>query len=118
MLLSGIVLGLIVGLAAGGRFDNLLAVRLRWTLLLFLAVALRLGTEAALQRNVALADQFRMPLLALAYGILIVALWVNRTRPIAGHGSALPRRPRLPRAKSKSRPQNSWPAAPTTSSTW
>ena len=87
MLLSGIVLGLVAGLAAGGRFDNLLAVRLRWTLLLFLAVALRLGTEAALQRNVALADQFRMPLLALAYGILIVALWVNRTRP--GIGMAL-----------------------------
>jgi MFS family permease len=87
MLLAGIVLGLIAGLAAGGRLDNLLAVRLRLTLLIFVALALRLGTEAALQRDVALADQYRVPLLGLAYGALIVALWANRDRP--GIGLAL-----------------------------
>jgi MFS family permease len=87
MLLAGIVLGLIAGLAAGGRLDNLLAVRLRLTLLIFLALALRLGTEAALQRDVALADQYRLPLLGIAYGALIVALWANRARP--GIGLAL-----------------------------
>jgi MFS family permease len=81
MLLAGIVLGLIAGLAAGGRLDNLLAVRLRWTLLIFAAVALRLGTEAALVRDVAIADQYRFPLLATAYGVLVLALWVNRNRP-------------------------------------
>ncbi len=87
MLLAGIVLGLIAGLAAGGRLDNLLAVRLRLTLLIFVALALRLGTEAALQRDVALADQYRVPLLGIAYGALIVALWANRDRP--GIGLAL-----------------------------
>ncbi len=87
MLLAGIVLGLVAGLAAGGRIDNLLAVRLRWTLLIFVALAIRLVTEAALVRDVALAEQLRMPLLGAAYGILIVALWMNRARP--GIGLAL-----------------------------
>ena len=87
MLLPGIVLGLIAGLAAGGRLDNLLAVRLRWTLLIFAALALRLATEALLLRDVALADQLRLPLLATAYGVLVVALWANRRLP--GIGLAL-----------------------------
>ena len=87
MLLAGILLGLIVGLAAGGRLDNLLAARLRWTLLIFAALALRLGTEAALLRDVALADQLRLPLLAAAYGVLVVVLWANRSLP--GIGLAL-----------------------------
>ena len=87
MLLAGIILGLIAGLAVGGRLDNLLAVRLRWTLLIFAALALRLGTEAALLRDVALADQLRVPLLATAYGVLVVALWANRRLP--GIGLAL-----------------------------
>jgi len=87
VLLVGIVLGLIAGLATGGRLDNLLAVRLRSTLLIFAALALRLGTEAALLRDVALADQLRLPLLATAYGVLVVALWVNRSLP--GIGLAL-----------------------------
>ncbi|MFH1475307.1 MAG: MFS transporter [Chloroflexota bacterium] len=87
MLFAGIVLGLLAGLAAGGRLDNLLAVRARWTLLIFAALALRLGTEAALLRDVALADQLRLPLLATAYGVLVVALWANRRLP--GIGLAL-----------------------------
>jgi DHA3 family macrolide efflux protein-like MFS transporter len=87
VLLAGIVIGLIAGVAAGGRLDNLLAVRLRATLLIFLALAIRLVTEAALVRGVELADQLRVPLLAAAYGILVAALWVNRSRP--GIGLAL-----------------------------
>lgn len=87
MLLAGILLGLIAGLLAGGRLDNLLAVRLRWTLLIFVALAIRLGTEAALLREIALADQLRLPLLAAGFGVLGVALWVNRRLP--GIGLAL-----------------------------
>ena len=87
MLLLGIILGLVAGLAAGGRLDNLLAIRLRWPLLIFVALALRLGTEAALLRDVTIVDQLRVPLLATAYGVLVVALWVNRSRP--GIGLAL-----------------------------
>jgi MFS family permease len=81
VLLAGIVLGLIAGFAAGGRLDNLLAVRLRWILLIFVALATRLATEAALARDVEIVDQLRVPLLATAYVTLAAALWVNRARP-------------------------------------
>ena len=81
MLFGGIFLGLLPGLAAGGRLDNLLAVRLRWPLLLFGAVAVRLGTEAALGHGIALAETLRLPLLLAAYAVLAVALWANRARP-------------------------------------
>ena len=87
MLLAAILVGLFTGLAAGGRLDNLLAVRLRWVLLIFVALALRLATEAALLRRVAVVDDLRVPLLAAAYGLLVVALWANRSRP--GLGLAL-----------------------------
>ena len=48
MLIAGLLIGLIAGFAAGGRLDNLIAIRLRWPLVIFGALALRLGTEAAL----------------------------------------------------------------------
>ena len=41
MLIGGIVLGLILGLLAGGRFGNLASIRLRHTWLLLIAVMLR-----------------------------------------------------------------------------
>jgi MFS family permease len=81
VLLTGLVLGLLAGLAAGGRLDNLLAIRLRWILLIFLALAIRMGTEAALGQDVALVDQLRVPLLAGAHAALLAALWVNRALP-------------------------------------
>ena len=77
MLIAGLVIGLIGGFAAGGRIDNLIAVRLRWPLLIFAALALRLGTEAALGRDVGIAETLRVPLLAAAYGALAIGLWVN-----------------------------------------
>ena len=45
MLILGVALGLVLGLAAGGRIENLVHVRLRWVGLLFLAAAIRFGTE-------------------------------------------------------------------------
>jgi len=81
VLIAGLLIGLIAGFLAGGRLDNLIAIRLRWPLVIFGALALRLGTEAALTRDVGIVDSLRMPLLAAAYGILAVALWANRVRP-------------------------------------
>ena len=81
MLIAGLVVGLIGGFAAGGRIDNLIAIRLRWPLLIFAALALRLGTEAALGRNIEIAETLRVPLFVAAYGALAIGLWVNRTRP-------------------------------------
>ena len=81
MLIAGLFIGLLAGFAAGGRLDNLIAVRLRWPLLIFGALALRLGTEAALSRDVAIVETLRLPLLAAAYGVLATGLWANRARP-------------------------------------
>ena len=81
MLIAGLLIGLIAGFAAGGRLDNLIAIRLRWPLVIFGALALRLGTEAALTRDVGIVESLRVPLLAAAYGILAVGLWANRARP-------------------------------------
>jgi MFS family permease len=81
VLIAGLLIGLIAGFAAGGRLDNLIAVRLRWPLLVFGALALRLGTEAALTRDVAIVETLRLPLLAAAYGVLAAGLWANRARP-------------------------------------
>jgi len=81
VLIAGLLIGLIAGFAAGGRLDNLIAIRLRWPLVIFGALALRLGTEAALSRDVGIVDSLRVPLLAAAYGILAVGLWANRARP-------------------------------------
>ncbi len=81
MLIAGLFIGLLAGFAAGGRLDNLIAVRFRWPLLIFGALALRLGTEAALARDVAIVETLRLPLLAAAYGVLAAGLWANRARP-------------------------------------
>ncbi len=81
MLVGGVILGLVVGLLVGGRLDNLLAVRLRWIWLLFLAVVLRYATEFALGRGIEAADTFRVPLFALSYGTLSLGLWLNRRYP-------------------------------------
>jgi MFS family permease len=81
VLIAGLFIGLLAGFAAGGRLDNLIAVRLRWPLLIFGALALRLGTEAALSRDVAIVETLRLPLLAAAYGVLAAGLWANRARP-------------------------------------
>ena len=81
MLILGVALGLIAGLLVGGRLDNLVAVRLRWIWLLFLAALLRFGTEFFLVQRVATVEQLRMPLFLAAYGLLLVGLYVNRPRP-------------------------------------
>jgi DHA3 family macrolide efflux protein-like MFS transporter len=82
MLPSAIVAGLLAGLLAGGHIDNLARVaRLRWVGLLFTALLVRLGTEAALRRDLPLVSDLRLPLFALAFGLLAFVLWRNRDRP-------------------------------------
>ena len=81
MLISGIVLGLVLGLLAGGTLGNLGSIRLRRSWLLACAVVIRFGTEALLNANVGPAEALRLPLLAAAFGLLLVALWTNRSYP-------------------------------------
>ena len=81
MLIGGVALGLIVGLLLGGRIERLAEVRLQLLPILFLAVIIRFGTEILLNLQVPLAETLRVPLLALAYALLLVALWRNRGYP-------------------------------------
>ena len=81
MLIGGILLGLLLGLLAGGSIWHLGAVRLRRMALLFAAVVVRFATEAALQAGIEPAETFRLPLFAVAYGMLLFGLWANRGQP-------------------------------------
>ncbi len=81
MLIAGILLGLLLGLRAGGRLDNLGNIQLRWPLLLVAAVIVRFGTEALLNAGVDVVDMLRAPLLATGFVLLLIGLWVNRFYP-------------------------------------
>ena len=81
MLIGGILLGLLLGLLAGGSLANLAAIRLRWLGLLLAAIALRFATDALLNADVAIVDTLRLPLLATALSMLLVGLWANRDYP-------------------------------------
>ena len=81
MLIGGIVLGLVLGLLAGGTLANLATIRLRSTWLLLVAVILRYGTEFLLNNEFAPAETLRLPLLAAAFSFLLVGLWRNRSYP-------------------------------------
>ena len=81
MLIGGILLGLVLGLVAGGSISNLAAVRLRWIGILFLAVMVRFGTEAAIGAGVDVVQALRLPLFAISFGLLLAGLWANRSNP-------------------------------------
>ncbi|HLO35046.1 MAG TPA: DUF5317 domain-containing protein, partial [Candidatus Deferrimicrobium sp.] len=81
MLIGGIVLGLVLGLLAGGSILNLATVRLRWVALLMFAVILRFGTEWLLIRGNDVVETLRLPLFVTSFVLLLAALWVNRALP-------------------------------------
>lgn len=81
MLIGGIALGLVLGLLAGGHLMNLGSIRLHRLGLLVLAVLLRFGTEILLNAGVAPVEMLRVPLLAGAFALLLLALWPNRGYP-------------------------------------
>jgi MFS family permease len=84
MLIAGILLGLLLGLLVGGSLTNLASIRLRWIGLLLGAIVLRFGTDVLLNQNVAIVELLRLPLLATAFGMLLVGLWANREYPGLG----------------------------------
>lgn len=81
MLLIAAVVGVLLGLMAGGRVSNLLSVKLRFGVLIVLALTLRFGTQWLIEQGVGAADQLRVPLFAMAFGMLVAALWLNRSQP-------------------------------------
>jgi MFS family permease len=81
MIVIGVVLGLVLGLLARGRLARLIDVNLRWVGLIFVALAVRIGTQFAIADGIAIADTLRLPLYAAAFVFLIVGLWANRDHP-------------------------------------
>src|SRR5262245_9843832 len=77
----GIVVGLVVGLLAGGRVEALTSARIRFAALIAIAIVVRSGTQLLIASGVELADALRLPLYAAAFGVLVGALWLNRSGP-------------------------------------
>lgn len=81
MIVIGILAGLLLGLASGGRLTRLIDVRLRWVVLILLALFVRVGTQVAIANGVDAAEALRLPLYGAAFGILVITLWLNRNHP-------------------------------------
>ncbi len=77
----GAVVGLVVGLVAGGRLDAFLGVRLRFLALLVAALVLRFGTSWLIESGVELVDALRLPLYATSFTLVALVLWLNRAQP-------------------------------------
>jgi len=81
MLIGALVAGLVLGLLAGGSFDNLASVRLRLVQALFLGLILRYATELAIETGFSPADALRLPLFTAGFALLLLGLWQNREQP-------------------------------------
>ncbi|MBA3235975.1 MAG: MFS transporter, partial [Chloroflexi bacterium] len=81
MLIVGIALGLVLGLAAGGKLTNLAYIQMQRLWLLVAAVLLRFVTEILLNLGFPPAELLRLPLLGGAFILLLFALWPNRQYP-------------------------------------
>lgn len=81
MLLLSLVIGLALGVAAGGNILNLASVRMRLLQLLFLGLIVRYATQYAIENGIPEANDYRLPLFAFGFLLLLVGLWVNREQP-------------------------------------
>jgi DHA3 family macrolide efflux protein-like MFS transporter len=81
VLIGGILVGLILGLAAGGSVWNLANIKLERIAFLLGAVVLRFSTEAFIANGVDIAETLRLPLYGTSYALLLAGLWPNRDFP-------------------------------------
>jgi MFS family permease len=81
MLIPSLVIGLVAGLLARGNLLNLATVRLRLVQLLFVGLLLRYVTQFSIEIEVPAFDQYRLPLFAGSFLLLLIGLWVNREQP-------------------------------------
>jgi hypothetical protein len=81
MLLLSLVIGLGLGVAAGGNILNLASVRMRLLQLLFLGLVVRYAAQYAIEIGAPAADALRLPLFGLGFLLLLIGLWVNREQP-------------------------------------
>jgi MFS family permease len=76
----GVLLGLGLGLLAGGRIENFVDVRFRWLPALVLAAAARFGLDGALASG-SVPDALRLWLVIATYVLLTAMLLANRSLP-------------------------------------
>ena len=81
MLFVAVVVGALAGLATGGRLANLLSAKLRYGALIVGGLLLRVATQLLIDEGLDIVDQLRLPLFALSFGLLVTALWLNRSQP-------------------------------------
>jgi len=81
VLIGALVAGIVLGLLAGGRLDNLASVRLRLVQALFLGLLLRYATQYLIETGSDPAQALRLPLFAAGFLLLLGGLWVNREQP-------------------------------------
>jgi DHA3 family macrolide efflux protein-like MFS transporter len=81
VLIGSLVLGLVLGLLAGGRLENLASVKLRLVQALFFGLFLRYATEFALEAGSGPADSLRLPLFTAGFLFLLAGVWANREQP-------------------------------------
>jgi len=81
MLIGALVAGLVLGLLAGGRLDNLATVRLRLVQALFLGLFLRYAVQFAIENGNDPVAALRLPLFTLGFLLLLTGLWANREHP-------------------------------------
>jgi MFS family permease len=81
MLIGALVAGLVVGLLAGGRLDNLATVRLRLVQALFLGLFLRYAVQFAIENGNDPVSALRLPLFTFGFLLLLTGLWANREHP-------------------------------------
>jgi len=81
MLIGALVAGLVLGLLAGGRLDNLASVRLRFVQALFLGLFLRYAVQFAIEQGNDPVAALRLPLFTFGFLLLLTGLWANREHP-------------------------------------
>jgi len=81
VLIGSLVLGLVLGLLAGGKIENLASVRLRLVQAVFIGLFLRYATQFALELGSGPADSLRLPLFSAGFLFLLAGLWANREQP-------------------------------------
>jgi MFS family permease len=81
MLLISLVIGLALGVAAGGNILNLASVRMRLLQLLFLGLVVRYATQYAIEIGITEADTYRLVLFGGGFLLLLIGLWANREQP-------------------------------------
>jgi MFS family permease len=81
LLIGSLVLGLVLGLVAGGKLENLAAVKLRLVQALFFGLFLRYAVQFAIENGNDVASGLRLPLFAVAFLFLLAGLWANREQP-------------------------------------